>query len=97
MKRYYIFHCTSTMMFREIRIQPRRCMGYVEANSLDQAYKLSQNILDPWQYWNKTDPCRSTSIGDVIQCDNEFHMVSFIGFKIIEQAYQINPELDFSL
>jgi hypothetical protein len=78
MKQYHIFHCVSSLRFTETEIQPREYVGYVETNSLEEAFKLSQNFDSAW---NPTNPCRSTSVGDVIQDDDKFFMVCKMGFK----------------
>ncbi len=78
MAQYHIHHSTANGKFQEIEKQPREYAGFVEADSLEEAYMKSQNSSETW---NPTNPCRSTSVGDVIQGDNGFHMVCGIGFK----------------
>ncbi len=85
MKQYHIFHATGRDRFSEVAIQPRIYAGYVEATSLNEAYALSQNIDSAW---NEVQPCRSTSVGDVIQDDDTFYMVCGVGFE----ALGISPE-----
>ena len=53
-------------------------VGHVEADSLEHAYTLSQNLEETW---NKNEPCRSTSIGDVIRFKNDLFLVHDFGFK----------------
>ena len=77
MQQYHIFHSTSAKAFTEETVQPREYVGYVEAQSLDDAYAKSQNDENPWNY----EPCRSTSVGDVIQSDDGFFMVKKTGFQ----------------
>lgn len=77
MRQYHIFHSTENK-FDETEKQDRQYVGYVNAESLEEAYTKSQNIED---VWNPTNPCRSTSVGDVIQDDNGFHLVCGVGFK----------------
>lgn len=81
MKQYLIFHATGKDRFQEIEDQPREYVGFVEANSLEMAYQKSQNHEWPW---NTTNPCRSTSVGDVIALNDEYYMVSSIGFKKLD-------------
>ncbi len=89
MKQYHIFHATHPgVRFTETEIQPRQYVGFVEANSIEKAFKLSQNLESNW---NPTNPCRSTSVGDVIQDDDKFFMVCGIGFKEL-----IRPEEDLA-
>jgi hypothetical protein len=78
---YHIFHATGPDKFSEVEIQPREYVGFVEADSLEDAFIKSQNQENPW---NPVNPCRSTSVGDVIQNDDgEFHMVLGVGFRLL--------------
>lgn len=89
MNQYHIFHAIHTgVRFTETEIQPREYVGFVYANSLEEAYINSQNIDDEW---NPENPCRSTSVGDVIQDNDKFFMVCGIGFKEL-----IEPEQDLA-
>lgn len=100
MKQYHIFHATSPLRFTETEIQPRQYVGFVEANSIEEAFKKSQNggIYNSTGNheglpWNPTNPCRSTSVGDVIQDDDKFFMVCGIGFKeLIEPEEELSEE-----
>lgn len=78
MRQFQIFHATGKDRFQEVKVQPRIYAGYVEANSLEEAYRLAQNEED---VWNAVAPCRSTSVGDVIQDGDSFHMVLGKGFR----------------
>lgn len=80
MRQFHIYHSTGLDRFTEVENQPRAYAGYVIANSLEMAYSKSQNGDWPW---NLLNPCRSTSVGDVIQNGDEFHMVSGIGFTLL--------------
>lgn len=82
MKQYYIFHAVLPSFDEEVE-QERKYVGSVCAESLEQAYQKSQN-LD--RHWNKYAPCRSTSVGDVIQEDDVDYLVAGIGFKAIIQT-----------
>ena len=75
MKQYHIFHSTGPDRFNEVKVQPREYAGFVNANSLEEAFKLSQTDF------NSDWDTRSTSVGDVIQDDGKFFMVCGIGFK----------------
>jgi hypothetical protein len=77
MRQYHIYHCTTELAFTEKQTQPRTYAGYVDADSLETAYQKSQNLTEPW---NTVFPCRSTSVGDVIQGEDGFYMVSGVGF-----------------
>lgn len=80
MEQYHIYHATGKNKFTEVVEQPREYAGYVFANSLEEAFVNAQNIDDEW---NPTNPCRSTSVGDVIQADDGFYMVCSTGFKLL--------------
>ena len=69
MKQYHIFHATSPLRFTETEIQPRVYAGFVNANSIEEAFQKSQNggvynTPNSWSSealpWNPTNPCRST-------------------------------------
>lgn len=49
--------------------------------SLDCAYEQSQNIDSPW---NPATPCRSTSVGDILEEDGEFWIVAPHGFDKLD-------------
>ena len=80
MQQYHIYHATGLDRFTETENQPRYYAGCVIANSLEMAFVKSQNGDWPW---NIVNPCRSTSIGDVIQEGDNFHMVASFGFKLL--------------
>ena len=77
MKQFHIYHTTGKDRFSEVLNQPRVYAGYVDAQSLEEAFRLSQNDDEPWNPYN---PCRSTSVGDVIHGDEAFYMVAGTGF-----------------
>ena len=54
---------------------------------------LSQN-QDDGDIWNATNPCRSTSVGDVIQSDEGFYMVCGIGFRLLDDTSKNESELN---
>lgn len=57
----------------------------VGVNDLDKAYELTQNLDGPWiNNWQVTEmlePRRSTSVGDVLEKDGKFYLVSMLGFR----------------
>lgn len=92
MEQFHIYHATQPgLMFTETIEQPRKYAGFVQANSLEEAFKLSQNLEGEW---NPVNPCRSTSIGDVIQADNGFYMVKGIGFELLDDLSKNDSELN---
>ncbi len=92
---YSIYHVTndSEHRFTEVANQPRVQVGVIAANSLDEAYMHTNNIDDE-SFW----PHRSTSVGDVIQDLEGYHLVCNFGFKLItkEELNEIvhTPEAD---
>ena len=87
MREYHIHHSTNKKTrFQEIEIQPRTYVGCVKAISLEDAFKKSQNFEEPW---NETNPCRSTSVGDVIQDNGNFYMVTSMGFIPLETEHKL--------
>lgn len=77
MQEYSIYHAVNPT-FDEEFIQERSLVGTVQASSLDEAYFLSQNFD---KNWNELNPCRSTSVGDVIRGKEGFFLVAGFGFK----------------
>ena len=83
MAQYHIFHSVGPRMFSETVKQPREYVGFVEASSLEDAFAKSQNGDNPW---NPYQPCRSTSVGDVIQDNSGFYMVLGLGFRHFDEG-----------
>jgi len=96
MRQFHIHHSTGKDRFTEVKEQPREYAGYVEADSLQDAFIKSQNCLDGSLVdWNKTNPCRSTSVGDVIQDGDDFYLVKNFGFEpLLESPVVTNPISD---
>lgn len=80
MAQYHIYQANNPTFDQTIK-QFRQYAGVVEADTLNEAYALSQNVDEPW---NKYKPCRSTSVGDVIQAPDGFHLVCNVGFCKID-------------
>lgn len=60
--------------------QPRKYVGYVEANSIEDAYIKAQNASNPnYRAYNQRD----TVIGDLIQDHYGFYMVCADEFKLV--------------
>jgi hypothetical protein len=78
MKRYEIWHSVGEDKFSEVEHQEREYVATVMANSIEMAYRASQN--HEWA-WNIDSPCRSTSVGDVIKVGLQYFMVCGFGFK----------------
>jgi len=78
---FHIYHAVNKKyMFQEVDKQPRKYIGHVMANNMDEAFKLSQNEFNPDYASYKA---RSTSVGDLIQDSYGFYMVLNNGFKLI--------------
>ena len=87
MKQYHIFHATSPLRFTETEIQPREYVAFVQADSIKKAFEYAQNDDVDWVM----NEVRSTSVGDVIQDNDKFFMVTGTGFKEL-----IEPEQDLA-
>ena len=87
MKVFNIYHAVGPDKFTETEDQIRIYAGHVEAMSLEQAFIRSQNLEF---YWNAESPCRSTSIGDVIETNGKFHMVCSTGFRLLVEEQPQN-------
>lgn len=61
----------------------------VETTSKDEAFKLTNNIDQPWHLNKKViarkQPCRSTSVGDVLVCSGIPYRCEDIGWSEIKQ------------
>lgn len=58
------------------------CVGILNTDlsgedALEAVYCKTQNISAPW---NREKPCRSTSVGDVLEIGGEYFSVAPIGF-----------------
>jgi hypothetical protein len=78
MAQFHIYHSTGKDRFQEVENQPRKYAGFVEADSLEQAFRKAQNEDSEWSSYHQA---RSTSVGDIIQGEGKFYMVCGIGFK----------------
>lgn len=89
-QQYHIYHCVGDDKFKEVEIQPREYVGFINCHSLESAFQLSQNLSE---LWNPLNPCRSTSVGDVIVCDEGMYMILGVGFKLLEDISSQNNVL----
>ena len=69
----WLYEMVSDMHFTEAK-------NHVEA--LDQAYAFSQNLDRPWRAGK---PCRSTSVGDILEVENTLYIVAPMGFDEIKE------------
>jgi len=83
MEKFNIYHSTGINKFKEVENQPRIYVGFVKADSVEEVFMLSQNEGDG-DVWNAVNPCRSTSVGDVIESDEGFYMVCGMGFRLLD-------------
>lgn len=78
---YSIFHAKNPSPLGEV---PKEIdyVGTVIAKSPEEAFKKSQNFEKPW---NPNNPCRSTSVGDIIETpDGRILLVKGVGFDELE-------------
>lgn len=81
LKTFHIYHCINKKYtFQEVEQQPRRYVGFVLANNMQEAFHLSQNDFGI-EY--RKYKARSTSVGDIIQDDYGFYMVTSNDFKLV--------------
>jgi len=91
LKQFHIYHSIGKDKFQEVEKQPREYVGFTQAISLENAFANSQNID---QAWNPSNPCRSTSVGDVIQAEDGFYMVLGMGFKLLDDLSENDSQLN---
>lgn len=90
MKTFHIYHATTfTPRIVAIPEDQRSYVGSVQAVNFDDAWEKSNNIDGSW---NTENPCRSTSIGDVISDGKRHCLVQGQSFERIESE-QIGCEL----
>jgi hypothetical protein len=83
LEKLFTIHHATGLYYTEDKIQPRVVVGFIMASSIQDAYIKSQNSYYGDGMWNEANPCRSTSVGDMIQEGNEFHLVAGMGFKML--------------
>lgn len=90
LRKFDIYHAIEVgKRFTEMEHQHRVYVGSVKANSVEQAYVLSQNVDKCWTELQgelngmRVQPQRSTSVGDVILDNNDLYLVCGCGFKAI--------------
>lgn len=83
--KHQIFHVVNPSFNENDEDLPKELVGTVEASSLEEAFMLSQNLESSWK-----KGCRSTSIGDIIQDDNGFYLVTNSGFKNLDTEDKFN-------
>jgi len=68
-------------VIQHMRDKDYTLVATVEADDLDEAYAMTQNVE---KAWNTEKPCRSTSVGDVLKVEKEhhrkFHVVAACAF-----------------
>lgn len=93
MKEYFIIHAKQGNFFaNNIKKSDCQTVAILEAESLEEAYRLSQNIDTPWINGSKVtkkmvEQARSTSVGDIIKeigHEGVPMMVANIGFEEVE-------------
>ena len=89
--KHNIYHSLDYDRYSEEETQNRQYVGSIDAESLEDAFKKTQNLNG---IWNESKPCRSTSIGDVIENKEGFYLVLSMGFKLLDQMSQNESELN---
>lgn len=95
MAQFHVYHSIGKNRFQEVENQPRVYAGFVEANSVEEAFKYAQN--DNVDYEDDIlsfDQTRSTSIGDVIQANDGFYMVCGTGFRLLDATGKNDSEIN---
>ena len=87
-RQFHIFHATGPCRFTPVEEQPRIYAGWINATSLENAFKLAQNDNHSWSF----DDTRSTCVGDVIQDNDDFYMVTGSGFKLLQSMEDLKNE-----
>lgn len=83
-----VYHVIKPTFFpdRNLLKTAYKLVAEVECETPDDAYRLTQNIDEPWTK-NKEitslvgDKCRSTSVGDVIEMWDTFHMCEMLDWS----------------
>lgn len=70
------YGCEPGLLYEEV--------ATIEADDLDEAYLLSQNDFNE-AYCSKGH--RSTSVGDIIATNNEYHVVMGFGFREVSEFW----------
>lgn len=86
-----IYHSTGVNRFSPVAVQKRVFAGQVKADGLQSAMVKSQNFNKDWAKLNQ----RSTSVGDLLQIEHNFYMVTGMGFidvtdEILENTKQVH-------
>ncbi len=91
-----VFHNKTTDFFTDLNnvlVVDLDFVAEVQTNSLDEAYKLTQNIDEAWvKNWQvrpnlNQAQYRSTSVGDVLQKGTDFYIVQRLGFyRVIKRG-----------
>lgn len=87
---YSVHHFTGEEQFRTpqaIKVQPRRFVGAIHANHLQDAFTKAQNFNSTWA----TCGVRSSCVGDVIvDPSGRAWLVKSLGFSLIENFEDSN-------
>jgi hypothetical protein len=77
---FHIFHAYNPLFqFTEKEKQPRKYVGYVLADNLNDAVNQAQNSNVHYSTYNQRD----TTVGDLIQDHYGFYMICSVGLKLV--------------
>jgi len=92
---YKILHANRGNFFaEELPIDAYTHVANVQASSLDEVFRLTQNVFKNWTKSNgvlhSIGELRSTSVGDIIieEGTGKMFMVENIGFREVEVSYK---------
>ena len=80
LRQFHIYHATGPDAFTPVEAQPREYTGFVNAKNLAEAFRLAQHGSTEWVVYGDA---RSTCVGDVIQDNDKFYMVTGSGFELL--------------
>ena len=89
-KTFFIYHIVDSVFIYPTRHEqiclPRTAVAAVQAEDLEGAFRRSNTVDDYWAAAPEVYPLvgkmlRSTSVGDIIQDENDFYLVDVVGFS----------------
>jgi len=71
-----------------IKKEDLELIAEIDTDDLEQGFALSQNVTDSWVLDSRVkafkNEARSTFVGDVLEKDNTFYLVDYLGFTEVE-------------
>lgn len=81
---FYIFICTDNQQIQDSYYSVNKCVGFVKARTIEEAFKITQNKKDAQT--RSLNLKRSVSVGDMFLVGTEF-------YKITEKGFQLEMEV----